>query len=81
MAQWMTGWRGSEFVPPHFSRSQLTAFRYHGQSVLDCIHRNLGIEQWQALMDPNQPDPGLEKALGAFDMFVLDRESGGLDEV
>lgn len=57
------------------------ARRYYAQSVLDSIHRSVGIEQWHALIDPTQPSPTLEKALGAFDMFVLDPEADGLDEV
>lgn len=57
------------------------ARRYYSQSVLDSIHRSLGIEQWHALIDPSQPSPTLERALGAFDMFVQDSEAGGLAEV
>lgn len=55
--------------------------RYFGQAILDSIHRSVGIEQWHALVDPMQPDPELEKLLGAFDMFVLNGGSGDIDEV
>lgn len=54
---------------------------YYSQSVLDSIHRCEGIEQWHALIDPSQPSPTLERALGAFDMFVQDSEADGLREV
>lgn len=57
------------------------ARRYYSQSVLDSIHRSVGIEQWHALIDPSQPNPTLEKALGAFDMFVQDSKADGLAEV
>ena len=41
----------------------------------------MGIDQWQALSDPERPDPPLEYVLGAFDMFVLSGEGGDLDEI
>ncbi|KAF4121530.1 F-box protein 21 [Geosmithia morbida] len=55
--------------------------KYFGDTILDSIHRSAGIEQWQALADRTQPDPGLEKVLGGLDMFVLDGDSPDIDDI
>lgn len=62
----------------------LTIFhRYFGHSILDSIHRSVGIEQWNRLLtEPWMPfGPQLEKALGAFDLFVVHGNSGDLEDV
>lgn len=53
--------------------------RYYSISALDHIHRAKALEEWWKLGEGvNVP---LERALGAFDMFVLHGESGDLFEV
>lgn len=49
--------------------------------MLASIHRSVGIDEWIALGDPDRPDPGLERVLGALDMFVLDEGAADIEEV
>ncbi|KHO01072.1 F-box protein [Metarhizium album ARSEF 1941] len=56
-------------------------------AILDSIHRSIAIEQWHRLgLDRDSPPPmvaaqRLERALGAFDMFVLHDQPGDLDDI
>lgn len=70
-------------------------FRYYSCTVLDSIHRGLAIEEWAKYQqytsqrfDQNTPNVDklnggmrMERALGAFDMFMLHDNEGDLDEV
>lgn len=53
--------------------------RYYAQALLGYLHRSIAVAEWNKLRN-GQPVP-LERALGAFDLFIPDRERGGLDEV
>ncbi|KAI4174824.1 MAG: hypothetical protein LQ343_002062 [Gyalolechia ehrenbergii] len=55
------------------------ARRYYSDAVLGGVHRIMAIQQWVRLKD-GQPVP-LEKALAAFDQFVLHDREGDLEEV
>ncbi|KAL1995355.1 hypothetical protein VTN49DRAFT_1542 [Thermomyces lanuginosus] len=55
------------------------ARRYYSNAVLGCLHRNIAIPQWVALA--NGEDVPLERALGAFDMFIPETQIGSLDEI
>ncbi|KAI1385216.1 uncharacterized protein F4822DRAFT_337560 [Hypoxylon trugodes] len=71
------------------------ARRYYSCSVLDSIHRSLAIEEWAKYQKyasrhigedtPNSERLNcgmrLERALGAFDMFMLHDNEGDLDEI
>lgn len=47
--------------------------------MLGHLHRKMAVEEWMKLKD-GSPVP-LERALAAFDMFVLDNSEGGVDDV
>lgn len=53
--------------------------RYYSDAVLGYLHRTMAIEEWVKLKD-GHPIP-LERALAAFDMFVLHDREGDIDEV
>lgn len=61
--------------------------RYYSNAILDSIHRSIAIEEWYRLgldRDPLEAQVAsrrLERALGAFDMFVLHDQPGDLDDV
>ncbi len=69
--------------------------RYYSCNVLDSIHRGLAIEEWAKYQkytgrrfDQNPSNVErlnggmrLERALGAYDMFMLHDNEGDLDEV
>ncbi|KAH7192443.1 Transglutaminase-like superfamily-domain-containing protein [Fusarium flagelliforme] len=67
------------------------ARRYHSSSLLDSIHRSLAIEEWhniqQAIQQARRQANGrptnlsLERALGAFDLFVLHEQPGDLEDI
>lgn len=71
------------------------ARRYYACTVLDSIHRSLAIEEWAKYQkhaarrtdnttptrDKTNCGMRLERALGAFDMFVLHDNEGDLDEI
>ncbi|KAI1338110.1 hypothetical protein F5Y15DRAFT_387630 [Xylariaceae sp. FL0016] len=71
------------------------ARRYYSCTVLDSIHRSLAIEEWAKYQrfaarrveedSPNRDRLNcgmqLERALGAFDMFMLHDNEGDLDEI
>ncbi|KAI1135448.1 hypothetical protein F5Y05DRAFT_394457 [Hypoxylon sp. FL0543] len=77
------------------STEDVLARRYYSCSVLDSIHRGLAIEEWAKYQkfaarrnDENTPNSErlncgmrLERALGAFDMFMLHDNEGDLDEI
>lgn len=53
--------------------------RYYATSVLDHIQRTKALEEWSSMLKGRKVP--LERALGAFDMFVLHDQPGDLDEV
>ncbi|KAK6952631.1 hypothetical protein Daesc_004921 [Daldinia eschscholtzii] len=77
------------------SAKDVLARRYYACSVLDSIHRSLAIEEWAKYqkfaarrIDEDTPNSErlncgmrLERALGAFDMFMLHDNEGDLDEI
>ncbi|KAI1319571.1 hypothetical protein F5Y16DRAFT_390719 [Xylariaceae sp. FL0255] len=77
------------------SVDDVLARRYYSCTVLDSIHRSLAIGEWakyqhHAALDFRQSPSNaerlscgmkLERALGAFDMFMLHDNEGDLDEI
>ncbi|KAI0844883.1 hypothetical protein F5Y00DRAFT_247652 [Daldinia vernicosa] len=77
------------------SAEDVLARRYYSCSVLDSIHRSLAIEEWAKYqkfaarrIDEDTPyserlncGMRLERALGAFDMFMLHDNEGDLEEI
>ncbi len=77
------------------SAEDVLARRHYACTVLDSIHRSLAIEEWAKhhkhaarRFDENTPNSDrlncgmrIERALGAFDMFMLHDNEGDLDEV
>ena len=53
--------------------------RYYATAVLDHLHRSKALAQWAKLGKGG--DIPLERALGAFDLFVLHDQHGDLLEV
>jgi len=48
---------------------------------LGSIHRSLAIQEWTKHQDMRLDFEGLDRALGAFDMFVLHQDETDMDEV
>ncbi|KAH7018289.1 F-box domain-containing protein [Microdochium trichocladiopsis] len=77
------------------SADDVLARRFYSCTVLDSIHRSLAIEEWAKYQDHaastilhDVPDSArwtagmqLERALGAFDMFMLHDDEGDMDEI
>ncbi|KAI0198615.1 hypothetical protein F4808DRAFT_435200 [Astrocystis sublimbata] len=76
------------------AHKDVLARRYYACTVLDSIHRSLAIEEWakyQRFTQQGGPPPStverlnggmrLERALGAFDLFMLHDNDGDLDEI
>lgn len=69
------------------SAKDYLARRYYSNALLDSIHRSIAIQEWHKLRlgygSPDAQAAGvpLERALGAFDMFVLHDRFGDLDEI
>lgn len=61
--------------------------RYYSNALLDTIHKHIAIQEWQSPMLSYQQSSirlageQLERALGAFDLFVLHDQPGDLDDV
>lgn len=53
--------------------------RYYANSVLDHVHRANALAEWEKVV--NGETVPLERALGAFDLFVLHDQHGDLLEV
>ena len=47
--------------------------------VLESLHRTIAIKEWVKLN--NGQGTSLERALAAFDMFILGRRKGDINEV
>jgi len=59
--------------------ADVLARRFYSDAVLGTLHRTMAIKEWVKLKD-GEPVP-LERALAAFDMFVLHGRKGDFDEV
>lgn len=58
------------------------AQKYWSHIALGCLHRSIALDEWQNLKFRDENDDSLERAVGAFDMFILDeRESGDLEDI
>ena len=56
--------------------------RYYCKAILGHIQRGLAIREWQKMLLGNSRDyDSLERALSAFDMFVLEDKEGDFEEV
>lgn len=53
--------------------------RYYAQEILTLLQRSIAIAEW-AKLRIGEP-VSLERALGAFDLFIPEQKQGGLDEV
>lgn len=53
--------------------------RFYSNAILDHVHRSQALEEWWRLSKGDHVP--LERALGAFDLFVLHDEYGDLQEV
>lgn len=58
---------------------KLIVRRYYANSVLDYVHRGKAIKEWRKVLDGESVN--LERALGAFDLFILHDRNGDLNEV
>ncbi|KAF5121124.1 hypothetical protein E5D57_013460 [Metarhizium anisopliae] len=70
----------------HESAPDVLARRYFSNVILDNIHRSIALEEWSRLgldrdsLSAQVAAQRLERALGAFDMFVLHDQTGDLDD-
>ena len=55
--------------------------RYYANSALDSIHRGIAVEVWSGYQGAALSARGLDRAVGAFDMFVLHDQPQDLDYV
>ncbi|PGH16083.1 hypothetical protein AJ80_05298 [Polytolypa hystricis UAMH7299] len=55
------------------------ARRYYSNAILGCLHRTMAIPEWYRLKSGD--DVSLERALGAFDMFVLETGRGDFNDI
>lgn len=54
-------------------------YRYYARALLTCLHRSIAVPEWAKL---RRGEPvSLERALGAFDLFIPESGYGDLDEV
>ncbi|OOF98470.1 hypothetical protein ASPCADRAFT_42558 [Aspergillus carbonarius ITEM 5010] len=55
------------------------ARRYYAEALLTCLHRSLAVREWAKLR--NGDEVPLDRALGAFDLFISRSNFGSLEEV
>ena len=55
--------------------------RWYSRAVLTCIHRGTALEQWLELRQASGDYVPLEKALGAFDLFIIQDGKGDLQDI
>lgn len=60
---------------------RLTVGRYWASTALGSIHRGIAVETWIQLRDFPMAEQSLDRALGAFDMFVLHDAPNDIDWV
>lgn len=57
----------------------LACNRYYAHALLTCLHRSLAVSEWARI---RRGEPvSLERALGAFDLFIPESGYGDLEEV
>lgn len=56
-----------------------TTKRYYAKALLGCLNRGIAVSEWAKLRDCG--DVPLERALGAFDLFLPESGYGDLNEV
>ena len=61
------------------SIERLSRIRFYSDTVLGGLHRSMAIREWAKLSDGDVVP--LERALAAFDMFVLHERDGDFDDV
>ena len=62
-----------------FSPFAFPTNRYYARALLTCLHRSIAVPEWAKL---RRGEPvSLERALGAFDLFIPESGFGDLDEV
>ena len=61
------------------SASTDSAISYFSEAACAGLHRRLAVDEWRKLGRPGEIS--LERALAAFDLFVLEDGNGDLDEV
>ncbi|RDA85580.1 hypothetical protein CP532_5374 [Ophiocordyceps camponoti-leonardi (nom. inval.)] len=82
----LTQCRTDESADDYLARRQFNS-RYYSHTLLGSIHRSIAIEEWHQLrqdrdsLDVHVAGVRLERALGAFDMFVLYDQPGDLDDI
>ncbi|GIK05082.1 hypothetical protein Aspvir_009181, partial [Aspergillus viridinutans] len=54
------------------------ARRYYAGALLTCLYRSIAVQEWIKLR--NGEPVSLERALGAFDLFIPESSFGNLDE-
>ena len=59
--------------------SLILCCRYYAHALLTCLHRSIAVPEWARLRRGELVS--LERALGAFDLFVPESGYGDLDEV
>ncbi|KAK3313918.1 hypothetical protein B0H66DRAFT_607155 [Apodospora peruviana] len=57
------------------------AIQYYANSALDSIHRGIAVDVWSKYQGAPLSTRGLDRALGAFDMFVLHDQDQDLDYI
>ncbi|KAK4216350.1 hypothetical protein QBC37DRAFT_417010 [Rhypophila decipiens] len=63
------------------SAEDVLARRYYANSALDSIHRGIAVDVWSKYQSNPLSTRGLDRALGAFDMFVLHDQLQDLDYI
>ena len=53
--------------------------RYYAKALMACLHRSVAVSEWSGLMKGE--NVSLERALGAFDLFIPESGCGNPDEV
>lgn len=54
--------------------------RYYANALLTSLHRGIAVSEWAGLKS-RTPASSLERALGAFDLFLPEGRYGDLNEV
>ncbi|KAE8308693.1 Hemimethylated DNA-binding protein YccV like-domain-containing protein [Aspergillus transmontanensis] len=66
-------------ISPELETDDHLARRYYGKVLLTCLHRSIALPVWARLR--NGGNITLERALGAFDLFIPESGYGSLDEI
>jgi F-box protein 21 len=55
------------------------SIRYYARALLTCLHRSIAVPEWDKLRRGEAVT--LDRALGAFDLFIPESGYGDFDEV